>query len=125
MKSIDIKSMLIGILGTALVMVLMGQSSFINKYETECVYVSVAEKVLCRSFDTSKGIGGSATKNDGANGVRTWIAGPSEFSQVDCVPLKDAKTGLLFSNSTMPFSVSCPSGRIVWRDPHVATGRSH
>ena len=31
MKSIDIKSLLIGILGTALVMVLMGQSGFESK----------------------------------------------------------------------------------------------
>ena len=46
MKSIDIKSLLIGILGTALVMVLMGQASSNEqmkllidavKYDVECV----------------------------------------------------------------------------------------
>ena len=37
MKSIDFKSLLIGILGTALVMVLMGQSSMQKQYDIECV----------------------------------------------------------------------------------------
>ena len=39
MKSIDIKSLLIGILGTALVMVLMGQSSMQKQYDIEDVDV--------------------------------------------------------------------------------------
>ena len=56
MKSIDIKSLLIGILGTALVMVLMGQSSVRNQYDVECVYVpkigEISKKlVACRRFD--------------------------------------------------------------------------
>ena len=37
MKSIDFKSLLIGILGTALVMVLMGQSKIEKQYDVECV----------------------------------------------------------------------------------------
>ena len=37
MKSIDIKSLLIGILGTALVMMLMGQSNVEKQYDVECV----------------------------------------------------------------------------------------
>ena len=37
MKSIDIKSLLIGILGTALVMVLMGLSSMQKQYDVECI----------------------------------------------------------------------------------------
>ena len=36
MKSIDIKSLLIGILGTALVMVLMGVAHSKGKYQLEC-----------------------------------------------------------------------------------------
>ena len=36
MKSIDFKSLLIGILGTALVLVLMGQSSVQKQYDVEC-----------------------------------------------------------------------------------------
>ena len=38
MRSIDFKSLLIGILGTALVMVLMGQSTYQpNPYQIQCV----------------------------------------------------------------------------------------
>ena len=37
MKSIDFKSLLIGILGTALVMLLMGQSKIEKQYDVECV----------------------------------------------------------------------------------------
>ena len=39
MKSIDIKSLLIGILGTTLVMVLMGNSSLGSngKYQIDCI----------------------------------------------------------------------------------------
>ena len=61
MKSIDIKSLLIGILGTALVMVLMGQSRFESKvisilqeqYEVECLEID--HNVFCRRFDTKTG----------------------------------------------------------------------
>ena len=35
MKSLDLKSLLIGILGTAMVMVLMGQSSLKRDYDIE------------------------------------------------------------------------------------------
>ena len=53
MKSIDFKSLLIGILGTALVMVLMGQSSFENhsSYDVECVVPHPGENVvICKRF---------------------------------------------------------------------------
>ena len=53
MKSIDIKSLLIGILGTALVMVLMGQSSVRNQYDIECFldYAYGAEQFVCKRFN--------------------------------------------------------------------------
>ena len=56
MKSIDFKSLLIGILGTALVMVLMGQSKLEKKYDIECVSFYKPEiheipYVTCRRFD--------------------------------------------------------------------------
>ena len=41
MKSIDIKSLLIGILGTALVMVLMGVTHNKNKYQVSCGSVCI------------------------------------------------------------------------------------
>ena len=51
MKSIDIKSLLIGILGTALVMVLMGQSRVTeNRWQTSC-----SDSGRCVVFDTIKG----------------------------------------------------------------------
>tara|TARA_Y100001954_G_C15371187_1_gene388749 strand:+ start:182 stop:454 length:273 start_codon:yes stop_codon:yes gene_type:complete len=64
MKSIDIKSLLIGILGTALVMVLMGQSSVQKQYDVECVpdyKQDVGDRleiqyVYCHKFDLSKPI---------------------------------------------------------------------
>ena len=68
MKSIDDKSLLIGILGTALVMVLMGQSSFEKQYQIECVpdyqlkpYVNRKwnadiVNVYCRKFDLTQPI---------------------------------------------------------------------
>ena len=40
MKSIDFKSLLIGILGTALVMVLMGQATHKKRYDVECITMS-------------------------------------------------------------------------------------
>ena len=43
MKSIDIKSLLIGILGTVLVMVLMSQTTHKKRYDVECITMS--EKV--------------------------------------------------------------------------------
>ena len=52
MKSIDIKSLLIGILGTALVMVLMGQSSMQKKYDVECFQDKlVPEYRICKRFN--------------------------------------------------------------------------
>ena len=54
MKLIDIKSLLIGILGTALVMVLMGQSTWSGKYDVECVYKpndGIRDYVICREFE--------------------------------------------------------------------------
>ena len=38
MKTIDVKSLIIGILGTVLVFVLMGHTSVKKSYEVECVY---------------------------------------------------------------------------------------
>ena len=61
MKSIDIKSLLIGILGTALVMVLMGQSSMQKQYDVECVSSYHKEIndhfVHCVKFNTKYPIG--------------------------------------------------------------------
>ena len=54
MKSIDIKSLLIGILGTALVMVLMGASGMGGKYQLSCSNTG-QYKMLCSSFDTNQG----------------------------------------------------------------------
>ena len=64
MKSIDFKSLLIGILGTALVMVLMGQSKIEKQYDVECVAFIDPKVVMdptiennwvqCRRFDLSK-----------------------------------------------------------------------
>ena len=52
MKSIDFKSLLIGILGTALVMVLMGQSSLQKRYDVECVTLpDQMGFIQCRRFD--------------------------------------------------------------------------
>ena len=58
MKSIDFKSLLIGILGTALVMVLMGQSSFKSRFDVECVLNenSQFEYIYCHKFDLSKNL---------------------------------------------------------------------
>ncbi len=51
MKSIDFKSLLIGILGTALVMVLMGQTTYKKKYDLECITISgKAGLIKCRRF---------------------------------------------------------------------------
>ena len=52
MKSIDIKSLLIGILGTALVMMLMGQTRFnTGRFQTACA------SQWCIFYDTETGIG--------------------------------------------------------------------
>ena len=55
MKSIDLKSLIIGILGTALVFVLMGQSSFQREpYQVQCVPMEDTigmGYVACRIFD--------------------------------------------------------------------------
>ena len=40
MKSIDFKSLLIGILGTALVMMLMGQATHKKRYNVGCITMS-------------------------------------------------------------------------------------
>ena len=51
MKSIDIKSLLIGILGTTLVMVLMGQATHKKRYDVECITMSwKAGLIKCRRF---------------------------------------------------------------------------
>ena len=51
MKSIDIKSLLIGILGTVLVMVLMGQTTHKKRYDEECITMSgKAGLIKCRRF---------------------------------------------------------------------------
>ena len=57
MKLIDIKSLLIGILGTALVMVLMGQSSMQKQYDVECVRAlgDSDPYIVSRKFDLSSG----------------------------------------------------------------------
>ena len=47
MKSIDMKSLIIGILGTVLLMVLMGQSGMQNSYDIECVYLPSLPKHSC------------------------------------------------------------------------------
>ena len=67
MKSIDFKSLLIGILGTALVMVMMGQSNVQKQYDVECVSFIDPKVVMdptiennwvqCRRFDLSKKMG--------------------------------------------------------------------
>ena len=55
MKSIDLKSLIIGILGTALVFVLMGQSSVQREpYQVQCVPMEDTigmGYVACRIFD--------------------------------------------------------------------------
>ena len=68
MKSIDLKSLLIGILGTALVMVLMGQSSLKRDYDIECVTNADSSYIQCKRFrlngrgwDTVEQMYGSAT----------------------------------------------------------------
>ena len=51
MKSIDFKSLLISILGTALVMVLMGQATHKKRYDVECITMSgKAGLIKCRRF---------------------------------------------------------------------------
>ena len=51
MKSIDFKSLLIGILGTALVMVFMGQVTHKKRYDEECITMSgKAGLIKCRRF---------------------------------------------------------------------------
>ena len=58
MKSIDIKSLLIGILGTALVMVLMGASNNeknIGKFQASCAVGNRELNVSCLVFDTQTG----------------------------------------------------------------------
>ena len=51
MKSIDFKSLLIGILGTTLVMVLMGQTTHKKRYNVECITMSgKAGLIKCRRF---------------------------------------------------------------------------
>ena len=51
MKLIEIKSLLIGILGTALVMVLMGQSSMQKQYDVECITLPTkGDTIQCKRF---------------------------------------------------------------------------
>ena len=73
MKSIDIKSLLIGILGTALVMVLMGQSSMQKQYDIECVAEQKRNTwVICKRFN----LNGEKWNND-------LISGNSLMMKVD------------------------------------------
>ena len=55
MKIIDFKSLLIGILGTVLIMILKGQTSFMmNPYQVQCVPMEDTigmGYVACRLFD--------------------------------------------------------------------------
>ena len=56
MKLIDIKSLLIGILGTALVMVLMGLSSMQKQYDVECITLPTkGDTIQCRRFILNDG----------------------------------------------------------------------
>ena len=58
MKSIDFKSLLIGILGTALVMVLMGQTTHKKRYNVECITMSgKAGLIKCRRFQLDSHFG--------------------------------------------------------------------
>ena len=85
MKSIDIKSLLIGILGTALVMVLMGQASSNEqvkllldaiKYDVECVseyktnldgtYTGEIKDIYCKMFDVTAPFEPAMHKRKGA-----------------------------------------------------------
>ena len=52
MKSIDAKSLIIGILGTALVFILMGQTKT-TRLDIECVVLNQSDgpMVSCRRFD--------------------------------------------------------------------------
>ena len=51
MKSIDFKSLLIGVLGTAMLMVLMGQTTHKKRYDVECISMSgKAGLIKCRRF---------------------------------------------------------------------------
>ena len=52
MKSIDMKSLIIGILGTALVFMLMGQTKT-TRLDIECVVLNQSDgpMVSCRRFD--------------------------------------------------------------------------
>ncbi len=68
MKSIDLKSLLIGILGTALVMVLMGQSRMQKQYDIECV-LRGDDSVSCVRYDLNKGVW-DAYKENGV--TPTW-----------------------------------------------------
>ena len=79
MKSIDIKSLLIGILGTALVMVLMGQTSLQNRYDVECVKAlgDTNPYIVCRKFDLSSG---------------AWDSMPNRTATFQWLDLKDVKS---------------------------------
>ena len=55
MKSIDFKSLLIGILGTALVMVFMGQVTHKKRYDEECITMSGKDDLIkCRRFQLDR-----------------------------------------------------------------------
>ena len=61
MKSIEVKSLIIGILGSALVMVLVGQTNLKNSYQIVCVQsltntliTETEGDILCRRFDLHK-----------------------------------------------------------------------
>ena len=90
MKSIDFKSLLIGILATALVMVLMGQSKIEKQYDVECV-AFIGPKVVmdptiennwvqCRRFDLSKKWEGVRSIIKNGNGI-TGIGGDQQIPQ--------------------------------------------
>ena len=50
MKSIDFKSLFIGILVTALVMVLLGQSSYRKQYDVDCFTNATSKHTQCKRF---------------------------------------------------------------------------
>ena len=82
MKSIDVKSLLIGILGTALVFVLMGQAIVDQKeYEVSCVMDPDPGHVICRRFDSREPFNSSFSN--------AFIISWQEFSSVLWEPYQD------------------------------------
>ena len=73
MKSIDFKSLLIGILGTALVMVLMGQSRLERHYDVECVTLpSQGDFIQCKRFKLNNPAWDDLESNNMGAGTWDW-----------------------------------------------------